>query len=79
MALGWHAIVLDAFRTVATECFARHSPIPQPQKYHAFANDRAIWGIANFINVVSNVASLIPEVAGLWLYARLSLTGAHRA
>jgi len=38
-------------------------PIPQPQWYHMFADQRRFWGIPNFNNVVSN----FPFAAvGLW-------------
>ncbi len=79
MTLGWRAIVLAAFYAVATAYFAWRAPIPQPPEYHAFADDRTIWGIANFFNVVSNAAFLIPGLAGLWLCARRAPVGARRA
>jgi len=34
------------------------SPIPQDQSYHQFADQRAIFGIPNFWNVVSNIPFL---------------------
>jgi hypothetical protein len=37
--------------------------IPQDSKYHQFADTRAIFGIPNFFDVVSNIAFL---VAGIW-------------
>ena len=37
--------------------------LPQPQEYHRFADQRAIWGIANGLNVLSNLAFL---VVGAW-------------
>jgi len=40
-------------------------PITQPLHYHAFADQRALFGIANFGDVASNVAFLIVGVAGL--------------
>ncbi len=79
MTLGWRAIVLVSFYALATVYFSWHSPIPQPSEYHAFADDRTIWGIANFFNVVSNAAFLIPGIAGLWLCTRRAPAGARRA
>jgi len=40
-------------------------PIPQDQSYHQFADQRAIFGIPNFWNVVSNLPFLAVGVAGL--------------
>jgi len=42
-------------------------PWPQPQSYHAFADNRSLLGIANFWNVASNAVFLIPGIAGLWM------------
>jgi Ceramidase len=40
-------------------------PIPQDQAYHQFADQRTIFGIPNFWNVVSNLPFLAVGVAGL--------------
>ncbi|MDE2366014.1 MAG: ceramidase domain-containing protein [Betaproteobacteria bacterium] len=49
-------------------------PIPQPQEYHQFADERSYLGIPNFFNVVSNLAFLFVGMAGLisLLSARVS-------
>jgi hypothetical protein len=39
--------------------------IPQDQSYHQFADDRTIFGIPNFWNVVSNLPFLAAGAAGL--------------
>jgi hypothetical protein len=41
------------------------SPIPQDQSYHQFADQRTIFGIPNFWNVVSNIPVLAVGAAGL--------------
>jgi hypothetical protein len=41
-------------------------PIPQPQAYHQFADQRMLLGIPNFWNVVSNVPFLLVGAWGLW-------------
>src|SRR6185312_6377098 len=38
---------------------------PQPQSYHAFADDRTLLGVPNFWNVVSNLPFLGVGLAGL--------------
>jgi hypothetical protein len=40
------------------------SPIAQDPSYHQFADQRTLWGIPNFWNVVSNVGFLIVGVLG---------------
>jgi Ceramidase len=40
-------------------------PVPQDQSYHEFADQRAIFGIPNFWNVVSNLPFLAVGAAGL--------------
>src|SRR5262245_33486185 len=39
--------------------------MPQPESYHDFADQRTMFGIANFLDVASNVGFLIAGVAGL--------------
>ena len=45
-------------------------PIPQDQKYHAFADDRTMLGMPNFLNVASNLSFLVVGVLGLRLLLR---------
>lgn len=40
-------------------------PIPQPGRYHDFADQRAFLGIPHFFNVASNAAFLLAGAAGL--------------
>ena len=49
-------------------------PIPQDQSYHQFADQRTIFGIPNFWNVVSNVPFLVVGAAGLWRVHRDAAT-----
>lgn len=41
-------------------------PIPQSLSYHSFADQRAIWGIPNFFNVISNLPFLLVGLLGLY-------------
>jgi hypothetical protein len=45
-------------------------PVAQPESYHAFVDERGLWGIPNLLNVVSNLAFLIVGVAGLYFVLR---------
>lgn len=50
-----------------------HGPIPQSQDYHAFVDQRPLWGIPNFLNVTSNFFFVLVGVMGLY---KLSVDGA---
>jgi hypothetical protein len=41
------------------------TPMPQPLSYHDFADHRAMFGVANFLDVASNAGFLIAGIAGL--------------
>lgn len=45
-------------------------PLRQPQEYHRFADQRALLGVPNFLNVLSNVAFVLVGVEGLCFLAR---------
>lgn len=44
--------------------------LPQPPEYHQFADRRIFYGIANFLDVVSNVGFLVAGLAGLVIVFR---------
>jgi len=44
--------------------------MPQPVEYHDFADDRTLFGIANFLDVVSNIGFLLVGLAGLVVVLR---------
>ena len=45
-------------------------PIPQDRTYHAFADDRTMLGVPNFLNVASNLPFIVVGVLGLALLLR---------
>ena len=47
-------------------------PIPQPQDYQHFADDKTVLGIPNFWNVVSNLPFILVGAIGLWQVRDLS-------
>ena len=66
MPKKYHYILLGIL--VATIGFLLYiDPIPQPQAYHNFADQRRIWGIPNFWNVMSNLPMFFLGVYGLYL------------
>src|SRR5215472_4894151 len=48
-------IVFSALMVVSLAALLLVPPIPQDQSYHQFADQRTIFGIPNFWNVVSNL------------------------
>jgi hypothetical protein len=50
-------------------------PIPQDPHYHAFADDRTMLGVPNFLNVASNLPFLVVGVLGLRLLLRPGAVG----
>ena len=49
-------------------------PIPQPEAYHHFADQRTIAGIAHGLDVLSNLAFLVSGLLGLLFVAKAGLT-----
>ena len=49
-------------------------PIVQNQNYHDFADQRTLFGIPHFWNVVSNIPFIGIGAAGLWQFGRSSAT-----
>jgi hypothetical protein len=49
--------------------------IPQSVSYHQFCDERALWGIPNFGNVVSNLPFLVTGIAGLLALKRVAASG----
>lgn len=62
---GWRAGLLLAFAVAMPIALALLPPFAQPQDYHRFADARALFGVPNFLDVVSNLAFLAVAVTGL--------------
>src|SRR5262245_23500630 len=54
-------------------------PIPQHPGYHAFADDRTMLGMPNFLNVASNLPFFVVGALGLWLLLRPGAVGPNGA
>jgi hypothetical protein len=59
------AIVFFGLMAVSLGGLLMLPPIPQDQSYHQFADQRAIFGVPNFWNVVSNIPFLAVGAVGL--------------
>lgn len=64
-----HPRVAAVFALVLIAAAVLYGPIVQPAGYHAFADQRTLWGIARFADVVSNLGFLL---VGLWGLSRRS-------
>jgi hypothetical protein len=63
---------LSALLTIAALAAVALLPaFAQPLEYHRFADDRAWFGVPNFLNVVSNVPFLLVAVLGLRALRRM--------
>ena len=54
-----------AFTAIAIAAAFLLPAMPQPLDYHDFADGRTMFGIVNFLNVVSNIGFLLAGIAGL--------------
>src|SRR5262249_50190549 len=76
--LGWREVVLVAPLLVAAFALLLYCPIPQDPRYDRFADTRALLGIPNRSDVLSNVDFLIVGVAGVLYLASNRSSGAFR-
>jgi len=60
----WATAVLGVVPAMILAAALFVPPVAQDPRYHDFADQRTIWGIANFWNVVSNAAFLVTAAVG---------------
>lgn len=63
------AWLLVGFSAVSLAAALFLPAMPQPVHYHDFADQRPLFGVANFLDVASNVGFLLVAVAGLAVVA----------
>ena len=61
----WRGWLFAAISTVFLAAALFIPAMPQPLSYHAFADCRSFLGVANFLNVISNLPFLIGGALGL--------------
>ena len=69
--INWRRWLLGAIAVAGILAAFALDPIPQDPAYHAFADNRAILGIPNFWNVVSNLPFVLVGLVGLARLTRL--------
>ena len=68
-------LIITGIAVLATLITIVHGPIPQDPTYHAFADQRLLYGIPNFWNVISNIPIIVAGLAGLLLVATKKYSG----
>jgi hypothetical protein len=69
-ARPWHTVAFVAFTLACVVAAFLLPAMPQPTDYHAFVDDRTLWGVPHFKNVVSNLAFVLAGAAGFVVMAR---------
>lgn len=67
---GWRGWLLAGITALLGILAVAWPAMPQPLSYHAFADCRTIFGVPNFLNVLSNLPFLIAGAWGLALIWR---------
>jgi hypothetical protein len=67
---GWRGRTLLLISIACLIAAVLLPPMPQPLSYHAFADCRTLFGVANFLNVISNLPFLVAGGWGLLLIFR---------
>ena len=62
--------IVAAFTVVCVLAALLWPAMPQPLDYHAFVDRRAFFGIANFLDVASNIGFVVPGLIGLAITLR---------
>ncbi len=73
--LAVKAVVIFGIAALVVVFAALAPPLPQDAAYHQFADQRRIWSIPNFWNVVSNLPFLVLGVLGSLLVLRRKTPG----
>jgi hypothetical protein len=76
---GWREIVLVGLVVGTLGLVLALPPIPQDPAYHAFADERALFGVARFLNMASNLPFALVGALGLLLCARQPGMASRRA
>src|SRR6266852_3299122 len=63
-------LMLAALTLAAIVAMALVPRIPQDQSYHNFADQRAMLGVPNCLNVVSNIPFVVVGISGLFFLKR---------
>lgn len=67
-------LFLVGVMTVSLAALLLFPPILQDQAYHQFADQRKLFGVPNFWNVISNLPFIVVGAAGLWKVQRHPIT-----
>lgn len=68
--LSTHGLIIGATIAAIIALFVFVDPIAQDPAYHRFADDRRLFGVANFWNVISNLPFLVVGALGITFVLR---------
>jgi hypothetical protein len=68
-------LILTLITVLVTVAVFMAGAIPESAAYHDFADKRPLWGIPNFLNVISNLPFVFTGVAGLIMVGRTNASG----
>src|SRR5713226_7825908 len=77
--MDWRLWPIIATATAIIVVVALHRPVPQDPSYHDFADQRTLFGVPNFCNVVSNLPFAFVGIAGLIALHRRELDAGFAA
>jgi len=75
----WRHVLLLAVVAGSFAVLMLHTPVAQDPAYHHFADQRDLFSISRFFDVVTNLPFLIVGTAGLLLGFRRGMAEAHRS
>ncbi|MGZ9030906.1 MAG: ceramidase domain-containing protein [Burkholderiaceae bacterium] len=75
----WQTAAFVAFTLACVVAAFLLPAMPQPTDYHDFVDDRTLWGVPHFKNVVSNLAFVLAGAAGFVVMARSPSAFVNRA
>ena len=67
-------VLIVAFSLLCVAAALLWPPMPQPLSYHAFVDQRAFFGVPNFLDVASNIGFVIPGLLGVFVTLRPQTT-----
>jgi len=77
LARRWPTLVFAVFTLGCIAAALLLPAVAQPLEYHDFVDERTIFGIDNFMNVVSNAAFVLAGLAGLVVLRRAPAAFEH--
>lgn len=79
LPIDWRLVPVALVTLAATIGVLLAGPIHQPAEYHAFADQRSLFGVPHFADTISNLPFLLIGIAGIISLRTSVPPGGHRA